>query len=246
MLNIKINNYYLVNEDIELDQCIHVHGFSNSFTPQNSLKKSDTLHIYLSKNANELLRDMNATTRRQIRRAEENGFEQIVIESPSDQDLKDFQKFYNQFARNKKTYKCTSFHMKTMKLLREQHHFVMTFLENNRKEKLCYRVYITDGKIAMNLYTASHFRMRNNPDFKKNLSQASRYLLWKNMLWFKGKGYLLYDFGGLTDVTNIRNFKLGFGGKIVLIYSGYETNSKIGRLILKLRNLKLKSAAKFP
>ena len=43
----------------------------------------------------------------------------------------------------------------------------------------------------------------------------------------------------LADDENIRRFKLGFGGEIVSVYSGYEANSIIGALVLKIRNWKM-------
>ncbi|WP_381480410.1 hypothetical protein [Sporosarcina contaminans] len=46
--------------------------------------------------------------------------------------------------------------------------------------------------------------------------------------------------GGLTDDENIRRFKLGFGGDIVPVYSGYEAQSLYGSILLKARNVKVK------
>jgi lipid II:glycine glycyltransferase (peptidoglycan interpeptide bridge formation enzyme) len=91
----------------------------------------------------------------------------------------------------------------------------------------------------MNLYSASHFRMADSPELKKMLSQANRYLVWKCILLFKEKGYKFYDMGGLSYDDNIRRFKLGFGGKVVPVYWGYEANSIMGSLVLRMRNWKM-------
>ncbi|WP_210471188.1 hypothetical protein [Sporosarcina sp. 6E9] len=239
VLNVKIQNIYFANKDFEYDSTAHVKAFSHSFVPKNNLRTLETLQFDLTKDENELLMDMHKTTRRQIRRAEEQGLEHVVIENPTDHDLLEFQKFYNQFAKNKKTHSCNSFHMKTMKLLREKNALLLTYMKDKDEGVFCYRVYILDGTFTMNLYSASHFRMADSPELKKMLSQANRYLVWKCILLFKEKGYKLYDMGGLSYDDNIRRFKLGFGGEVVPVYWGYEANSIMGSLVLQMRNWKM-------
>ena len=235
----KIKSYYFAKSNAEYESGVHVKAFSHSFVPRDSLKTLETLQIDLTKDANDLLMEMQKTTRRQIRRAEEVGLDHVVIEKPSDQDLKEFQEFYNRFAKNKKTHTCNSYHMKTMGMLRDRDGLIITYMRNKLKEIICYRVYIIDEMVVMNLYSASHFRTASSPELKKMLSHANRLLLWKSILWFKEKGYELYDLGGLTNNENIRNFKLGFGGEIVSVYSGYEANSFIGSFVLKMRSWKI-------
>lgn len=239
ILNIKIQNHYFAGENLDYDTNVHVKAFSHSFVPRKNLRTLDTIQFDLTKSKDDLLMEMHKTTRRQIRRAEEQELVHVVIESPSDTDLKEFQSFYNHFAKNKKTHTCNSFHMNTMKLLREKNALLLTYMKNKQNEIFCYRVYITDGKIAMNLYSASHFRMADSPEFRKMLGHTNRYLLWKCILLFKDKRYKIYDMGGLTNNENIRRFKLGFGGVVVPVYSGYEANSIIGTLVLQLRNWKM-------
>lgn len=239
LLNVKIQSHYFAKENFEYDPKVHIKAFSHSFVPRNSLRTLETLQIDLTKDRDDLLMDMHKTARSRIRRGEEQDFEHVIIENPSDRDLLAFQTFYNDFAKNKKTHTCNSFHMKTMKLLREKNALLLTYMQDKHQEIFCYRVYIVDGTFAMNLYSASHFRMTDNPKVKKLLSHASRYLVWKCLLYFKDKGYKVYDVGGLTDNDNIRRFKLGFGGKIVSVYSGYEADSSIGAFVLRIRNLKM-------
>lgn len=212
---------------------------SHATVPSKSLGALETIHINLRKEKDSLLKEMHRTTRSQIRRAEERELRHIIIENPTDQDLNDFKKFYNLFAKNKQTNTCNSFHIKTMKLLREQKGLMLSYIQNDQKDIICYRVYITDGNIAMNLYSASHFRMTDNPDVKRLLSHAIRLLIWKDIIWLKECNHQLYDMGGLTKNENIRRFKLGFGGEIVSVYSGYEANSIVGSFILKLRGWKM-------
>ncbi|WP_252503970.1 hypothetical protein [Sporosarcina sp. Marseille-Q4943] len=240
-MNIKIKTFYLANEDIQKgDVQAQLIGYTHSFIPKSSLRSFETIQIDLLKDESELLMEMHKTTRRQIRGALERGFTHVVIENPTDQELLDFQVFYNRFARNKRTHTFNSYHMQTMKLLREQNALMLTYMQDKDKNILCYRIYMTDGIVALNLYSASHFRIVDNQELKRILSQANRLLIWKSILWYKDKGQMLYDMGGLTDDENIRRFKLGFGGKIALAYTGYESQSMIGKIILRVRDLKLK------
>lgn len=235
----KIHHYYFCDRNSVYGSDAYVQAYSHCLVPRASLKTLETLQIDLTKDENSLLSDMNKTTRRQIRRAEDRCLEHVVIENPSDQDLMDFRVFYNQFAKNKKTYACNSFHFKTMQLLREKNAILLMYVKDGQKNIYCYRVYIKDSVFTMNLYSASHFRMADSPEMRKILGQANRYLIWKSVLWFKEKGYTLYDMGGLTTDENIRRFKFGFGGEIVPVYWGYEANSIIGSLVLQIRRWKI-------
>lgn len=243
LMNIRIKTFFLAkeNEDIRKDGVqARLIGYTHSYIPKSSLRNFETIQIDLLKDENELLMGMHKTTRRQIRGALERGFKHVVRENPTDQELREFQVFYNRFAKNKRTHTCSSYHMQTMKLLREKNALMLTYMQDKDKNILCYRIYMTDGIVALNLYSASHFRLAEDPEIKRILSQANRLLIWKCILWYKDKGQLLYDMGGLSDDENIRRFKLGFGGKIVQAYYGYKSQSMIGKVILKIRDLKLK------
>lgn len=243
VLNFKMKHYYFVSDNlIKQKKIAHVKAFSHSLVPRENLRMLETLQIDLTRAKEQLLMDMHKTTRRQIRRAEEQGLQHIVIENPTDKDLRVFQTFYNAFAKNKKTHTCNAFHMETMRLLREKNALLLTYVQDADAQVLCYRVYILDKEFVMNLYSASHFRMADNPEMKKLLSHANRYLVWKCICYFQEKGYTLYDMGGLSFDDNIRRFKLGFGGKVVPVYFGYEANSILGAFILKLRTLKMAMA----
>lgn len=126
-----------------------------------------------------------------------------------------------------------------MRLLVDQNALIITKLLNESEVVQCYRVYISDGDIAFSLYSASHFRLSNKTEEKRKLSEGSRYLLWRNILYFKEHNHLTYDMGGLTTNENIWKFKMEFGGEVISVYSGYEANSMIGKLVLWLRSVKM-------
>lgn len=240
LLNTNVKTFYFIRGASPQGDDAKIVGFLHSFVPRPSLRCFETNQIDLLQSEEELLSATNSSTRRQIRRAMEQNFKFIALASPTDADLEQFKMFYNQFARNKKTDLCNAYHLETMKLLRKKNALILTCLEDLNGDTLCYRVYVTDGELANNIYSATHFRLMDDQVSKKVLGRANRYLIWKSILMFKEKGCKVYDMGGLTDDENIRRFKLGFGGDIVSVYSGYEAQSFYGSFILMARNLKLK------
>ncbi|MBK3494251.1 hypothetical protein JFL43_05145 [Viridibacillus sp. YIM B01967] len=212
----------------------------NSLVPKKRLQQFETLHINLTKSEEELFQQLHRTNRKQINKAASHPFHIEVLEKPSTADIRAFQKFYNEFATFANTYACNVFHVNTMKMLKDKNSLIITKLMNEVNEILCYRVYITDGEIAASLYSASHFRMKENAEEKRLISVANRYLIWINILYFKERNHMIYDMGGLTTNQNIRKFKLEFGGEIAHVYSGYEANSKMGQFILWLRAKKMR------
>ena len=235
----KMSNYYFSGIEEELDSSRDIVGFSHS-TFTSGLARMETSCIDLSKDEDTLFLDLNPSNRKQIRRAVTRNFIIEQLEFPKISDIYEFQRFYNEFAKSKNTYSCNTFHINTMKKLREQNALVIMKILNNNRETLCYRVYITDGENVLSLYSASFYRKFKSATEKRMLSEASRYLLWNNILYFKRRNHKCFDMGGLTDNENIRNFKLEFGGKVVDVYSGYKAKSSVGKIVLWGRNLYMK------
>lgn len=235
-----VNCYFLKTGETPLPSA-HLIGFSHAYRPVNQLLKQTTLLIDLTKSEEQLLKDLHRTTRKQIRQATKYDFQIEVIDNPTIANIREFQNFYNEFAKYTNTFKCGAFHVKTMELLIESNNLIITRIVNgSSNEILCYQVYITDKETAFSLYSASHFRLKNDSTDKRMLSIASRYLLWKNILYFKGRKNLVFDMGGLTSNDNISSFKMEFGGKITEVYSGYEASSLIGKLVLWGRTIKMR------
>ncbi|MDF2065057.1 hypothetical protein [Bacillus sp. Cr_A10] len=217
-----------------------IEGISHSFIPFNNSRKIETLYIDLTKSEEELFSNLHRSNRKQINQSESLNFNIEVIKNPTISDVHEFRDFYNNFAKTVNTYRCGNFHVHTMNLLIKQNALIITRIVSDRNDVLCYRVYLTDGETALSLYSASHFRLKESKEEKRLLSKASRYLLWKNILFFKENNHQTYDMGGLTDNENIRKFKMEFGGEITDVYSGYEANSKVGKFVLWLRSKKMK------
>ncbi|MGE7624973.1 hypothetical protein ACQKMD_18575 [Viridibacillus sp. NPDC096237] len=211
-LSIKVNSYYFLRERVSSEKLADIEGFSHSLVPKKQLQQLETLYIDLTKSEEELYKSLHRTNRKQIKKAVCKNLYIEVLEKPLMEDV-----------------------VNTMNKLKVKNALVITKVMNEAKEVLCYRVYITDGSIAFCLYSASHFRMKEKTEEKRLLSEANRYLIWKNILFLKEQKHKIFDMGGLTANQNIRNFKMEFGGEIAHVYSGYKANSRIGQFVLWIR-----------
>ncbi len=83
---------------------------------------------------------------------------------------------------------------------------------------LVWHTYIVIGERVI-ILTSNSFFESTNKDIKNLVGRANRLLHWKDMLYFKEKGYKIYDFGGWYDgnenkkMSGINRFKESFGGE---------------------------------
>lgn len=234
--------YYAENNGT--DPVSSIMMYTNSLWPVPTLTEQETYQIDLTLSEEALFRNLKKSNRSQIKQATTKSFTHIIETQPSNEELLHFKHYYNQFAKGKNTYQCNSFHLKTLQLLRDQNALIVTKILDNQSKIFGYRIYLTDGIRALTLYSASHFRVSDLPENKRLFSLASRYLLWRNILWFKQNGHVVYDLGSLTNDENIRQFKMGFGGEVVKVYSGYVPKNRMGKFVLCIRNLKMNSPYK--
>lgn len=239
--NVKVAQvYYAPKPDLK-EITSSIISYTNALQPIPELTEQETYQIDLTLSEEELFRNLKKSNRNQIKQAYTKSFEHIIETQPSNQDILHFQQFYNSFAKQKGTHLCNAFHFKTLQLLRDQNALIITRILGDQKELFCTRVYITDRHRTLTLYSASHYRSNASPETKRLYSLASRYLLWKNILWFKQSGHTVYDLGSLTTDENIRQFKMGFGGEIVKAYSGYVSTNRLGKFVLWVRRMKMNS-----
>lgn len=237
ILYASICNRYFVKKTVPTTNGDTLTGFSHALINIEGTQPLQTVYIDLLKSEELLFSEIEKENRRQIRKAEKQQMQFVVLEQPTIAELKKFQRFYNQHAKLKHTYRCSSFHLRTMKKLIEKDGLAFTYMtDRNFNHIYCYRVYVTDGEMAMTLYSASNIHLKTTPETKRQLSEANRYLIWKNIMRFKRKGVKIVDMGGLTDEPSIRKFKTGFGGDVVTVYSGYTASSLVGKLTLLARN----------
>ncbi|GAB6475851.1 hypothetical protein ACTFSJ_28985 [Bacillus cereus group sp. MYBK12-2] len=242
MYGMKIKQIFFLEKDIfPIDSRIDLVGITQSTIPMEGLIPIETLQKDLTKNEEELFNDISKSTRKRIKQVQKNeNLQKIILTEPSNQEILLFQNFYNQFAKKKKTHLCSPYHVETLKLLRDQQALIITKIKDvHQQQTLCYRVYAADGKRAMPFYSVSHYRLTHDTHFRKLVGNVHCLLIWENIIWFKNRGYQIYDSGGLTKNPNIRNFKLKFGGEIITEYSGYLANSLLGKAALRIRKWKL-------
>lgn len=237
---VEMEHIYFAEQCDEVKERKKLVCYTQTKQPEQKLEGHTTLQIILQQEEDELLADLSKMNRYMLRRAKKEPYQVIVKEDPTDLELKEFQQFYNAFAKMKDTNRVRKFHMQTLQLLREKGALVYTKLQNYEGDALCYRLYIVDGDMVLNLYTGTAAWIKDRSDLKQQIRFANRYLLWENIMMFRNRGFARYDFGALTNKEEIKEFKLGFGGQEVDVYFGYLTDSMIGKLFLQLRKLKFK------
>jgi len=100
--------------------------------------------------------------------------------------------------------------------------------------KSVYHTHILDDEIVRLLHSASLFRLQEEDANSKNLiGIANRYLHYEEMLYYKGLGREIYDWGGAgmeEDVIHITEFKKSFGGEPVTYYDFEQVNGLLAKL----------------
>ena len=207
--------------------------------PGGKLFKESTYRISLEKDESELLEGMSKGNRSKLRRAKKEPYIVIIKDKPTDEELKEFQQFYNKFVKLKKTNRITSIQMRRLKVLRNKNVLVFTKLQNTNGEALCYQIRLIDKDLVLSLYGCTAVWIQNRPNLKQQIRYANRYLLWENMLYFKKRGYKTYDYGGITKIDEINKIKEDFGFIEVETYHGFETTSVIGKFLKMLHRMKI-------
>ncbi len=172
-------------------------------------------------------------TRNEIKKAENI---EMVFNVKKDFDL--FCNFYNKFAKLKNLAILDKKNIEINKNLLE---ITYVTIENQilKGEPLSMHLYITDynEKRVTLLNSASLFRNEKLSDFKKIIGYANRFLHYKDMIYFKSKGFEIYDFGGYAKDTidsekkGINFFKDSFGGKLIEEFNYYSIPAYLGKKI---------------
>jgi hypothetical protein len=156
--------------------------------------------------------------------------------NPTRNHIAEFGEFYNGFARSKNLRGCN---IPKMLALNDVNSLAITSAYAESGELLCYHAYIVDGYRARLLYSASHYRNMPDSAHRSLIGRANRYLHWRDISFFKKQYYSIYDFGGLSlneeaELKSIDEFKMGFGGQVVMEYNFIHTNNYIARVAASL------------
>lgn len=105
-------------------------------------------------------------------------------------------------------------------------------------EMLVFHSYICDATDARLLHSASCFREESAD--QSMIGRANKRLHWEDILYFKKKGLIRYDWGGISDFDNpngIDEFKLKFGGDKITYYNVFAGNTLSGKLAVTAMKL---------
>ncbi len=152
----------------------------------------------------------HSTIKNNIRQAEK---ENITCSYEDNFDA--FISFYNEFAKNRKLPSLT------IERLNEMKHCLEISFAVYQDQKVAAHSYLVDKEIGIiSLMHSATIRFDN--EFDKNLAgRINKLLHYKDMLYYKEKGFKIYDFGGYAHQTKdkglsgINDFKISFGGEKV-------------------------------
>lgn len=101
---------------------------------------------------------------------------------------------------------------------------------------VAYHGYVSDGVTARLMYSVSLFRDKNLSS--NEVGRANRFLHYKDMISFKTRSIIKYDWGGINfsnELKGISEFKKGFGGSEVDVYTGVFPCTALGKIAKGVR-----------
>ena len=180
--------------------------------------------IDLSQNETEIMSLFSKTRRYEIRRAIERDALHTDFYQPANAaECKEFVDYYNSFARSKGMADIVE---DKVYALADNDKLIVAKISSPENEILSMHGYIADeaDKRAA-LYTSSSL-FRGKKDIANLIGRANGLLHYQSMLYFKKKGYAVYDFGGIymgnnnIQHQNVAQFKMSLGGTLVEFDNG--------------------------
>lgn len=195
----------------------------------------------LTQSEEQLLEQMNSTTVKEIKRArEKDGVSCSFNLTPTHVEINDFVQFTNSNARAPGQSHVVT---REMEKLNDAGLLMLSRVEREDGTVLVWRANLThvgQGR-ARCLYGGS---LNTSDQVLRSLAgRANRLLHFNEMLFFKGLGYRIYDFGGWyagkedAKRLQINQFKAGFGGRVAVGYDCEEPVSLWGRLYYLTRSI---------
>jgi hypothetical protein len=223
-----------IGDSLRLNEIVYLRQAPAPLNAVNSVaysRTSETALIDLTRDVDLVFRDMNATTRRQIRKVERLGA-QVVVRRNDDVALQDFRTIYNSFVGWKKhTEQLSEARVKALSPIAD------TFVAYFDGRPLCGHTFVRDQELKrVGLLMAASTRF-DNGDAPIFVGSVNRWLHWYEMRLYKSEGMAVYDFGGIGRSTiekaGVARFKLSFGGRPVTEYN-YIVAGKLGRAAISL------------
>ena len=202
-------------------------------------KPVQTSAIDLTAPLDEISAPISKNTRYKIQRAEREGFTPRITQAPSIEEASLYAHYYDTFAQHKGLPPCNR---AKLKALCSTSALLLSSISDNDGNLLSAHAYVKDeelGRVRL-LYSASHYRAMADSGERNKIGRANRLLHWFEILTLKNLGFKLYDLGGIPldssdEAKNaIARFKLEFGGKPLVEYSGFIPTNLIGKVLLPL------------
>jgi hypothetical protein len=197
-----------------------------------------TLLIDLTQDEDKIFSSFEKNTQYEIKRAKnKDSVTTITLDTKNDKLL--FYEFYDKFIQARGLH---SLGIRETDLLIDNDMFTIRAALYN-DEKIVFHTYITSNKRARLAQSASLFRDSHDGAYRNLIGRANRLLHWEDMLYFKQKGYLIYDLGGISmesanpETQAINKFKKCFGGSLAKEYNSTIPVSLKGYLYLLYRIL---------
>ncbi|CAM5214471.1 Acetyltransferase (GNAT) family protein OS=Ureibacillus acetophenoni OX=614649 GN=SAMN05877842_10974 PE=4 SV=1 [Ureibacillus acetophenoni] len=225
-LTIPTNDIYFENKRGKSRYKAKLSCYTHRLRPSRQLQSKQTIHINLQQNEEMLINNLSTETKGMLFQNNNNAFKLSSHSDPSFEQLREFQRFYNENIHIGMD-KLNRSKFQSLLLLRDQGALILTKIENADNEVLSYRIYVVDGENALLLYVSSAISEKDN-SYKANLL-----LCWENMNMFRKLGYSVYDFGGIDREVHLRGSQL-FGGSEVTVFSGYIAKSFVSKMIAKV------------
>ena len=218
--------------------------FQQTSSQHPTFKPVQTSIIDLTAPIEEISAPISKNTRYKIQRAEREGLTPRLVTNPTVDEGSLYAHYYDTFAQHKGLTACNR---TKLKALCESSALLLSSISDTEGNLLSAHAYVKDesvGRVRL-LYSASHYRSMNDSGERNKVGRANRFLHWYEILTLKNLGFKLYDLGGIPldaadqEKNAIARFKLEFGGRLLVEYSGLLSTNLLGKVILPLARRRL-------
>lgn len=223
-LSIPTNEIYFDNKRIQSRYKAKISWYTHRLKPSRRLQSKRTIQIDLQENETIFINNLPGNTKEILFENNDEKFKIIPFMNPIDEQLKEFQRFYNENLQYGEKINRSKF--QSLLLLRNSQAMILTRIENSSHKILGYRLYVVDGQNALLLYVSI-----TNESVSSR--RANLLLCWEDINMFRRIGYKIYDFGNVDTELPLRCNEY-FGGKEVTVFSGYIAKSFTSKLIAKM------------
>ncbi|PLS01097.1 peptidoglycan bridge formation glycyltransferase FemA/FemB family protein [Neobacillus cucumis] len=187
----------------------------------------------LSKEEQDIYNNFNKSIKYEIRKAsEKDGLIYSEYENATDEQLLNFSRFFNSFAKEKNIDKCV---LEKLFTLRNNDSLLMTVISDEQNNILVAHCMLLDrdNSQSYGLYSVSARFSKSNSSEKRLVGRANKYLHWKEIQTVKQRGFKWYNMGGVVagkEGEGINEFKMKLGGVRGYDLKIYHSNSFIGNI----------------